>query len=742
MYNTAYSNLSSTPKQRDITVDIATIGKVAEVKSALYERAYNEISGLKASALKLKTYNQAANERIKSYNDEIQTFFKNDDLKNLDLTNGNIVSQYKQVFDKITGDTELRDYYQHEKQQESVMRTYQEASKNPSKTGYNQSNHIVWMHENWQPMVESKDLRKAMTYQGSYLPGYDVRKDLESIKGQLHTNGSTIEIVDGSGRKNTFSVEELSSSRIQSYLRNMGLSQQALNQLANDSKANTYVAWDSYNDVDRANFIEYKKKQEFSLYEEQIKINDGRIAYNEAKIADLKKEKGNEDKIQRLTEDNLAYNTNKEQLSNILNQPYPTDKFGFAHRVASSEVARSIKNRADVMAYKIEKTGTGADTAFFLRDKALLDRQKLALESRKVDISVEGLKLKQTTAQKNLQETGENMGGVVGVVGGAQASPLKYADVENRLNDAKYFIEFSDQIVNKTTVDDQVKTWINKALMKKESDTHNAIEIKINALANAHGKDYSKILVGLQKSYNDGELNEVLTEKRNDLQVYQAWANKAWDNLKATNQFGNTPEERSANFNAVNKTKLYEALDAQISETRSTYYPESYILDVSGDFANRKGLYYSIITNSPKRQDLKNFSQDDIDVTTYRYNPYKGELSFKRRSTLGDNKSAMVDDTVEVGTIDKQNLPSPNPIDMAFQMNGKATDKFVKEGIEYTVVVERIKGSDTQKTYKITAVNRKTGEVKYANSSQLTLNDRASNLFALIRQQAEAIVGQ
>jgi len=143
MYNTAYSNLSSTPRKRDITVDIATIGKVAEVKSALYERAYDEISGLKASALNLKTYNQAANERIKGYNDEIQSFFKNDDLKNLDLTNGNIVGQYKQVFDKITGDTELRDYYQHEKQQENVMRTYQEASKNPSKTGYNQSTHIV-----------------------------------------------------------------------------------------------------------------------------------------------------------------------------------------------------------------------------------------------------------------------------------------------------------------------------------------------------------------------------------------------------------------------------------------------------------------------------------------------------------------------------------------------------------------------------------------------------------------------
>lgn len=742
MYNTAYSNLSSTPRKRDITVDIATIGKVAEVKSALYERAYNEISGLKASALNLKTYNQAANERIKGYNDEIQSFFKNDDLKNLDLTNGNIVGQYKQVFDKITGDTELRDYYQHEKQQESVMRTYQEASKNPSKTGYNQSNHIVWMHENWNPMVGSKDLKKAMTYQGTYLPGYDVRKDLESIKGQLHTNGSSVEIVDGSGRKSTFSIEELSSSRIQSYLRNMGLSQQAMNQLANDSKANTYVAWDSYGDKDRTSFINYKKEQEFSLYKEQIQVNDGQISYNEAKIAALQKEKGNEDKIQRLKEDNLAYRANKEQLSNILKQEYPTDKFGFAHRVASSEVARSIKNRADVMAYKIEKTGTGADTAFWMRDKAVLDKQKLELEKRKVDISEAGLALKQTIAQKNLQETGDNMSGVVGVVGGAQASTIKYLEVENRLNDAKYFIEFSDQIVNKKTVDDQVKTWINKALMKKEGESHNAIEIKINALANTHKGDYGRILHGLQESYDSGELNDALTQKRNDLQIYQTWANKAWDNLKATNQFGNTPEERSANFNAVNKTKLYEALDAQISETRNTYYPESYILDVSGDFANRKGLYYSIATNSPKRQDLKNFSQDDIDVSTYRYNPYKGELSFKRRSVLGDNKSAMVDDTVEVGTIDKQNLPSPNPIDMSFQFNGKATDKFVKDGIEYTVVVERIKGGDTQKTYKITAVNRKTGEVKYADSSKLTLNDRASNLFALIRQQPEAIVAQ
>ena len=738
MYNTAYSNLSSQPKSREYKLDLNTIGKIADIKSTLYEQAYNEISNLKASTLNLTTYNPYAKDKIKKYNDEIQNFFKTNDLKNIDLNNGNIVSQYKQVFDKINSDTELKNYYRHEKEQEQVMRTYADAAKNPAKTGYNQSNHIVWMHENWKPMVESNDLVKATQYSGNYLPGYDVRKDLDSVKANLKFNGSTVDIIEPNGRKTTVMKEELSSSRIQGYLRNIGLSQQALNQLENDSKASSYMLWDAYKDTDRQKIIENRASQEKTLLQEQIDQNLRQKEYNLAKINILKNKKGNEEQVKQLEDENNSYDVNINLLKSSVNTPFPTDKFGFAKRVANFDVSRKIKNMGDHMAYSIQKIYKNIDAPFFASKKLELEtlRTKSQLEKDQSIIA------KNYASMEDDKDSDTSTGNKISASGGMNISGLVPGDkpvtytldqLEAEKQEASKAIELVRNIVHKPGFDKEAEEFIRSSLSKKEGEM-TPLDLQISRLDNVNKNNYPAILVGLQELYKKGQFNDYLENKADRLEFVTNTINNAWTKYKDINLGSIPKEEREEIIRKQGKsTELVGKLNEYISEDLVGKYNPAYIISTEGKFKSTEEYLKGVVINSVDPS-VKNVSPDLV-TGPFKYDPTSKKLTFNVYTD--SEKKDITSKTIDVPTNSLASFPKRNETDVLFDINGgRAVRDWVDSDskMRYTVKVERVRGSD-EKTFTIQAKNLTTGVTRTVNSVDLglTLNGVPSDILTSVR---------
>ena len=725
MYNTAYSNLSSQPKSLQYHLDLDTIGKIADIKSTLFEQSYNEIANLKASTLNLSTHNPYANERIKQYNNEIQNFFKSNDLKNVDLNNNNIISQYKDVFNKIDSDTELRDYYRHEKEQEKVLRTYADASKNPSKSGYNQSNHIVWLHESWKPMVESSDLIKAQTYSGNYLPGYDVRKDLESVKANLKFNGSTVDIIEPNGRKTTVMKEELSSSRIQGYLRNIGLSQQALNQLENDSKASTYMLWDSYPKEHRNILINKRKQEEDILLSEQIDQNKRQKEYNIAKINILKnkKDKNYETQIQQLQQDNDSYDVNINLLKNNLNSDFPTDKLGFAKRVANLDVSRKIKNIGDHMAYSIEKTSKNIDSQFFALENLKLNRLKTEsqLEKDKSIIAKNYSSIDEGNGDNKSSNISTSSlpkgGGVIqylGAVPGSSPSVVKLSDLENEKQEAEKAIKLVTTIVNKPSYDKESEEFIRSSLNKTTKEM-TPLDIQVSKLANVYNNNYPAILAGIQDMYKRGEFNSYIDNKSNRLAFITNTINKAWTKYKDVELGMYSPQDKEQVIRKMGKTpQVVDKLNSYINEEIDNKYNPAYIINTDGKNKATETYLQGLIGSS---LDFKLGNTDIIDGP-YKYDPSNNKLTFNVYTKEGGEKTFSREVSIDVPTNAIPEFPQKNNIDILYEANGGTIVQSWVDGnseISYNVKVNKVKGSN-EKTFIIQAKDLKTGKVKTINS--------------------------
>lgn len=720
MYSSAYSNLSSQYKPREYKLDLETVGKIADYKSAIFEQAYNQISSLQASALNLQTYNAAAQSRINGYNEKIANFFKSNDLKNVDLNNGEIVKQYKDVFNSIDNDVELKNYYKHEQQQKAVMQTYADAAKNPSKSGYNQSNHIVWMHENWKPMVESTDLSEATRYSGSYLPGYDVRKDLDAVKSNLKFNGTSYEITDPkTGVKQSISKEELSSSRIQGYLRNIGLSQQAMNQLANDSKASTYAMWDSMSPEDRTKMIAHRQQQESILLDEQIAQSTNQKLYNEAIIKAHKDNPDYAERIQRLMADNASYEANISLLKAEKGNAYPTDKFSYANRVANYDVSRRIKNMGDFMAYSVEKHKTSMDPviAFNKRYELEVAKTQSTLATQEMErskMAFEMVNEQNKTTDKNGNKVAKDNSGIIGEVPGESPATHTLDELVGEKVSLRKELDNIDSFMKKTTYDESVANFIRASLNKPIKERNNIVDQTISKLSNTEGKNYAQIQQGLKAAFGRGDFDDYLTNQESRLTLVTNVVNRSYDKYKDKELPAEASKELKEQMlkNLGNSEAFKSKMNEFVREELNTKINPGLALKL-GD---KTSLVEALIEKSldPTIMALKNTGlkvSPDYAV----FYPSSNRLEFK---TVDANKQETIRSIV-IPQESRGSFPQNNPLDTTYNLQGgQIVHRWRQDGIlQYTLVLKSVEGSDTEKTFKLVETNTLDGTTRSIDSN-------------------------
>lgn len=743
MYNSAYSNLSSQYKPREYKLDLDTVGKIADYKSAVFEQAYNQISQLQASALNLQSYNATAQNKIKGYNDQIANFFKGNDLKNVDLNNGEIAKQYKDVFNGINNDAELKNYYKHEQEQKAVMQTYADAAKNPAKTGYNQSNHIVWMHENWKPMTESSNLTEATKYSGSYLPGYDVRKDLDAVKANLKFNGTSYEITDPkTGVKQSISKEELSSSRVQGYLRNIGLSQQAMNQLANDSKASTYAQWESLTPEDRTKMISVRKEQEDILIDEQITQSANQKAYNEEIIKVSKDKPEYAERVQRLMADNASYDANIAMLKSQKGEAYPTDKFAYANRVANYDVSRRVKNMGDFMAYSVEKHKTSMDPVIAYNRKYEMEMAKTQstlatqeMQRQKIAFDMQTKQNETTTtttdaAGNKVTKTTKDGSGIIGEVPGQSGKLHTMMDLAGKKKVLRDEIDMINNFMKIHTYNDEVKRTIQASLNKSEKESNTPFDLAVARASNTAKGNYQEIQRILKDGFSNGEFDDYLTAQESELAVVSDVINQAYDKYKDKNLPAEpTKEAKEQRLRELsNNDAFWGTMDKYVQEGMAAKMNPGLVMKLGDKSALVEAMVKkAIISGTTKEEtDLAALKQTAISsgITVSPegavYYPDTNQLEFK---TVNSDK-VETNHTITVPMESRGSFPQNNPLDATYNsQGGQLVHKWRRGGIlQYSLELKSVKGSGTEKTFKITETNTLTGTTRSVDSNSPQIN--------------------
>jgi hypothetical protein len=387
MYATSYSNAKANTQPLDYTVDFSFLSNIAQKRGQKDEQAYQYLDSLKSKALNIQFLQPEARKKVEGYNKEITDFFTSKDLNKIDLADFKTTNSYAKIFDKIATDSQLLNNYDTDKQMQAVMKTYQEAAKNPSKTGYNESNHNVWNNEILTPYMQETDLNKTATYNpGSFSAYYDYHKDLNTFKGQIHFDGNKFEIADGKGGKQVVDVQGISANKVYKFL-NGALPQQAINQMITEAKSNFYNHYNSIPESNKAQLAQSLFEKESAKHEQLKKEYRGDIDQIKGEMQSASPEKKLE--LQAKLESTEA------QYKNYDFTMSPTDftslsKVGLANRFAGSQVQDKLQNYSQGIAYQIIKKSQTIDQNFwktqdysFAVNKETYKRQRDVIEDTK-----------------------------------------------------------------------------------------------------------------------------------------------------------------------------------------------------------------------------------------------------------------------------------------------------------------------------------------------------------------------
>ena len=666
MYSTAYSNMVEQTQPLNYTTDLSFLGKIVDVKTQLYDVAYNYINSLKSNAINLRFENKHLRERVGKYNEEIDNFFKSTDLSKIDLSDYSVANNITKIFDGLTQDTAIISNYKRDKDFAETREFYEAARKNPAKFNFSEDNYIVWLYENYKPYVEDADIQNLHSHANAgYLSKYNWQKELDNIKNLVKADVDKVQIpeLDSNGKPTgamlTIDKQGITSEKFQQFFANY-LSSDAKRQIANESKAGFYKTFTVMTPQEQEKFradLYTRSKNQFDVLRKkhteisQFIAGQISVATTDERKAELLKEKQKHDaEIARYV---FSYSP----------EDYKNASVGsLANFYASSGVANKISHLANSMSYQLKSTMRQLDPVYeffanYNNDVRALDIQQFKVE-QEAKLAQEELDLKKQIAENkvdgNSASGGRNIGTEAGNIG-INASGLETIDtLESKINGFKSQID----MLNNTTV-----TEGDLFAIKELNQTSPRLEI-IKQLAHLHNIDLSK-----RDNESLGKLSELFN--------------------KDTKRIGQI-SEINKQFNFFNEIKniAYNKFKVEMGVPINTdFYPKN----------NDEKLAFNRLLS----ETLKSFGVK----TTKVYEEYYGEIvapliAQSLRGTSINAQSVRTPDpsTIALAYITPQ-LDGTGILSVTFKDNRRDVDK--KSGINSGQTFDYIIDSETMKKYKL-----------------------------------------
>jgi len=170
--------------------------KLVEYKDQKYKESYKELQSLYNGAMNLNFLNKGAQGRAQAHNNKINDFFTKQGRHLGDITRGDVMNQYMDIFNGIANDKELFQDYQVDKQVRSSLQEFQKIrnAKDPAKAGYGEKNAAVFMSE--LNNYTNADLRDDEFMAGFQNPRYVNYTDHYGSMSELQKDIEEIEIME------------------------------------------------------------------------------------------------------------------------------------------------------------------------------------------------------------------------------------------------------------------------------------------------------------------------------------------------------------------------------------------------------------------------------------------------------------------------------------------------------------------------------------------------------------------
>lgn len=186
-YISEHTSGLSIPQYKTTSYDTEMQSKLLMLRQSKYNEALSRLSNLKSQALNITMVNQLGVEKLKQYNDDINSRLSGD-LG--DLSDKKVQASLASTFSKISNDTDLlqrsklSQWYIGEQSKIDKMKM----DKDPTKSGYDAVNEFVF--KNWEggynDFVNATNVDKFNTQREGYVPFRDINQKLVNLTKLLH----------------------------------------------------------------------------------------------------------------------------------------------------------------------------------------------------------------------------------------------------------------------------------------------------------------------------------------------------------------------------------------------------------------------------------------------------------------------------------------------------------------------------------------------------------------------------
>lgn len=424
----------------DFNKGLQVIGNIIDFKSRKYEEAYNYIQGMRSKALNINLGNPEFQKKVDAYNEELDNLFKDEKLNAVDLSDPNISQKYVGWFDKIVQDRDLKFVYGYHNNLTKKNSELQQMAKNPAKTGFYETNYIVWQNSDGGIVdymsAKSADELKTKT-PPTYMPYYDYSKDINTIVSNSKWDGQKYNILKEDGTNVSFSIKELSAGKLTNAFVAL-LPEQAKRQIKIDNMANHYQYFNSLDDNGRKQYNQKLFEQVNNEYTDNLGQLDKEIKNVQSQI-DVYTSNNQTDKATEKKQELESLKQSKRDFmlqSPDQRQILEYDKHESGSLYSQLQLNKFIKRAANALSYKIVEEHTGMNELWYNTEKLKIDYERLNLDRQKVQI--EAIKAQASAVKKGAteEEGGVAQVGQYPIVGGIESDETSSETYEGIVGEA------------------------------------------------------------------------------------------------------------------------------------------------------------------------------------------------------------------------------------------------------------------------------------------------------------------
>lgn len=426
----------------DFNKGLQVIGNIIDFKSRKYEEAYNYIQGMRSKALNINLGNPEFQKKVDGYNEELDNLFRDEKLNAVDLSDPNISEKYVGWFDKIVQDKDLKFVYDYHNNLTRKNSELQQMAKNPAKTGFYETNYIVWQNSDGGLVdyMGAKDANQLKTKTPpAYIPYYDYSKDINTIVKNAQWDGQKYNILKEDGTNVSFSVKELSSGKLTNAFVAL-LPEQAKRQIKVDNMANHYQYFNSLDDNGRKQYNQKLFEQVNNEYTDNLGQLDKEINNVQSQI-DVYTSNNQRDKANEKVQELAALKQSKRDFmlqSPDQRQILEYDKHESGSLYSQLQLNKFIKRAANALSYKIVEEHTGMNELWFSTEKLKLDYERLNIDQQRLQI--EAMKAQNAGTKKATGADGEEdvvtQIGQFPILGGIESNETSAETYQNLVNEA------------------------------------------------------------------------------------------------------------------------------------------------------------------------------------------------------------------------------------------------------------------------------------------------------------------